>query len=174
MADLQISEKMKCLIADEVKCAIENENRTIEDSKYKEYLYEILVTNDPFNQYYEKYDKAKKISIKVCILIAASLVLLSYIWSVVDSEMDFLRTAVELIIFMIFVMSFIGVIISLFEKKKAMKHYIPIIKKNIDRLEYELKISTIIQERRNYIAVLHNLCSYIYSNDKYTFKHYKC
>ncbi|WP_055669625.1 hypothetical protein [Desnuesiella massiliensis] len=129
MVDSQISEKMKCLIADEVKCAIENENRTIKNSEYKEYLYETLVTNDPFNLYYEKYDKTKKISMKVCIIIAASLVFLSFIWSIVDPQMDFLRTAAELIIFMIFAMGFISIIIFSFEKKKAMKHYIPIIKK---------------------------------------------
>lgn len=129
MVDSQISEKMKCLIADEVKCAVENENRTIEHSEYREYLHETLVTSDPFNLYYEKYDKTKKISTKVCIIIAVSLVLLSFIWSIVDPQMDFLRTAAELIIFMIFAMGFISIIIFSFEKKKAMKHYIPIIKK---------------------------------------------
>lgn len=174
MEDNKISEKMKVLIADEVKSAVENENKTIEDSECKTYLYEVLETNDPFNSYYDKYDKTEKISGKIFLIIMASLVPIAFIWSKVDPQMDFIGTAAQMIIFVGFVSGYIAMIRFFLQKKKAMNHYIPIIKSNIDKLEYELKVSTISNERRSYICALHYLCTYIYSRDKHTFKNYKC
>lgn len=173
MDSMNFSEKFKCEIADEVKAAVGNTNRTIEDSPYKDYLYELLQDNNPFNKYISKYEKSIGILGKVFLVILILNVLLSYILSRVDPQTDFINFTIGLEMFTVFAAGFIGTIIGLFEKGKAMKHYIPIINENMVRLENEMKSSYCIQERREYMAALHYLCNFIYKNDKYKFDHYK-
>jgi len=100
-------------------------------------------------------------------------VLISFIFSKLDQQTDFVTFVTGIEVTTVFIACFVGTIMSLYEKGKAMRHYIPIIKDNMICLEKELKSSCCTQERRQYIAAVHYLCSYIYSNDKYRFDHYK-
>lgn len=168
-----LGEKFKCDIADELKAAVGNRSRTLEDSPYKDYLYELLQSNDPFNQYITKYDKTNGIFLKVVLCILGLNVLISFIFSKVDPQTDFVTFVTGIEVTTIFIACFVGTIMSLYEKGKAMRHYIPIIKDNMICLENELKSSSCTQERRQYIAAVHYLCSYIYTSDKYRFDHYK-
>ncbi len=166
-------EKFKCDIADEVMVAVENRSRNIENSQYKDYLYELLQSNDPFNQYITKYDKTNGVFLKVLLCILGLNVLISFIFSKIDAQTDFISFVTGLEVATILIACFVGTIISLFEKGKAMKHYIPIINENMINLENELKSSCCTQDRREYIASLHYLCNFIYAKDKYKFNHYK-
>ncbi|MFD3158018.1 hypothetical protein ACFIJ5_14275 [Haloimpatiens sp. FM7330] len=173
MDSMQLSENLKCGIANEVKAALENKNRTIEDSPYKEYLYELLENNDPFNKYYDKYDK-KSVFAKLYLIVVAVVVIVSYVWAKMDPQIDFIRFTIEFIIFVTFAMGFISIFPMAIKKKKAMRQYIPTIKNNLTSLQNELENPTITKERRQYISSLHYICNFIYRRNKYTFDHYRC
>jgi hypothetical protein len=173
MNSKDLSEKFKCEIADEVKAAVDNKDRTIDDSPYKDYLFELLYNNDPFNNYYCKYDGSKRIFGKIYLILIVALILISYICAKIDPQIDFINFTIEIIVFGTFVFFLILIFLEGVEKKKAVTYYIPIIMKNLPKLENELNNPFITQERRQYIATVHYLANFLYTKDKYMFEHYK-